>query len=500
MYEATSYITEAPRGIVTMTMDKGAFLAWRNRMGLSRREAAEALGRSPDLVASVELGRRAVSPGLAARCAEVERAPVGRGRVPSTQGAPVRVVGGGTVSHVRTHLALAAPAYGSTAKAIARESARLGHPAELTLTRMADPSSPYETDVDLAALADDIVADRGVKVVYWNPAVCDFHGAVGDVPSHRKAERLRSRGGPTSLALAPAPKVVERLRATRKDLFLVAFKTTTFASPDEMYERGLALLKGASANLVLANDVGTGLNMLVTPEESRRHVTRDRQEAIESLVATTSLRAANTFVRSEVVPGPGVPWDSPEVPEALRRVVDHCVARGAYKPFAGRTVGHFAARGRDGTLVTSRRKSDLNRLAEVGMVRIETRDHARVVAFGGKPSVGGQSQRCVFEQHPDADCIVHFHAPMRADAPDAIPVADQLPYQCGSIECGLNTSRNLRPFGALKAVMLDEHGPNVAFAADADPEAVIAFIERNFDLSAKTGGTFSEAAARGDLG
>jgi len=36
--------------------------------------------------------------------------------------------------------------------------------------------------------------------------------------------------------------------------------------------------------------------------------------------------------------------------------------------------------------------------------------------------------------------------------------------------------------------MLAGHGPNIVFPKDADAVEVIAFIERNFDLKAKTGG------------
>jgi hypothetical protein len=61
-------------------------------------------------------------------------------------------------------------------------------------------------------------------------------------------------------------------------------------------------------------------------------------------------------------------------------------------------------------------------------------------------------------------------------------------YECGSHECGQNTSRGLRRFGHLSAVSLQEHGPNVVFHRSIDPQEVINFIEENFDLSEKTGG------------
>lgn len=36
--------------------------------------------------------------------------------------------------------------------------------------------------------------------------------------------------------------------------------------------------------------------------------------------------------------------------------------------------------------------------------------------------------------------------------------------------------------------MLDNHGPNIVFNRNVDPQEVINFIERNFDLTKKTGG------------
>lgn len=470
------------------TLTSSAFGAWRRRLGWDRATAAAKLGISEAAVKAYDLGQRPVPETVARLAHFLERQ--GGTAIPSEEGAPIRICGGGTLFHVRNHLALCADAFGSTAKALASLCARKGHPAELTLTRLADSASPYLTHEDLADLADRWVADPRAKIVFWNPAVLDFHGHVGEVEPGRKAERLRTRDGDTSIVLTPAPKIVERFRRTRKDLFLVAFKTTTGANADAQYREGLSLLKRANANLVLANDVVTGLNMVIVPEEARYHETTDREAALEGLVEMALLRSTNTFTRSTVVEGPGVPWSSPEIPDNLRAVVDHCIRAGAYKPFEGKTVGHFAVRGREGTLITSRRKSNFNHLAETGMVRITPSGADEVVAEGGKPSVGGMSQRMIFADHADADAIVHFHCPLREDAPDAIPVREQRPYECGSHECGANTSAGLRAMApGIKAVMLDEHGPNIVYGKDVPADAVIAFIERNFDLARKTGGT-----------
>jgi hypothetical protein len=103
------------------------------------------------------------------------------------------VVGGGTVAHVRNHLALAVPAYGTTARAIAAVCARRGEPARLTLTRMADPGSPYETNEDAARLARELVADREARIVFWNPALYDYTGLIDGVAAGgRAAARARA--------------------------------------------------------------------------------------------------------------------------------------------------------------------------------------------------------------------------------------------------------------------------------------------------------------------
>jgi hypothetical protein len=72
-----------------------------------------------------------------------------------------------------------------------------------------------------------------------------------------------------------------------------------------------------------------------------------------------------------------------------------------------------------------------------------------------------------------------------------VPEASQREYECGSHQCGQNTSSHLAKFGNLWAVYLQEHGPNIVFNRTIDPQEVIDFIEANFDLDKKTGGYVS---------
>ena len=138
-------------------------------------------------------------------------------------------------------------------------------------------------------------------------------------------------------------------------------------------------------------------------------------------------------------------------------------------------------------------KSNFNDLNKVGLVKVESKNENEVIAYGFKPSVGGQSQRIIFKEHPDLDCIVHFHCPVKDEFKDTIiPVRQQWPNECGSHQCGINTSAGLKELELdghkLSVVYLDEHGPNIVFNKKVPSKTVIDFIDKHFDLSQKTGG------------
>ena len=414
----------------------------------------------------------------------------------------VHIIGGGTVSHVRTHMALTAPAYGETARKLyamcKKHSDKLD--VELHLTKMACAGkSSLETNEDVAQLLNSLTKDDSTKIIFMNAAMCDFEGFIDYTvvsadgsksptvltPSGKYAGRLSSKSH-YDMSLMPAPKVIKDIRNDRKDIFLIGFKTTTGMSERDQYLAGLDLLKRASCNLVLANDVATRTNMIITPEEATYHVSKDRDATLKSLVEMAYLRSHLTFTRSTIIAGDPVPWNSELVPNSLREVVDYCIARGAYKPFNGSTVGHFAVKLDDQTFLTSKRKTNFNDLKDIGLVKVKTDGPDHVIAYGSKPSVGGQSQRIVFSEHPETDCIVHFHCPIRPGS--HVPTMSQREFECGSHECGQNTSTGLKKFDNLFAVYLDNHGPNIVFNRNISAIDVIWFIEENFDLTGKTGG------------
>lgn len=405
------------------------------------------------------------------------------------------IVSGGTIAKIAPHLALCAPAFGRVGnylELLCKE--KVGDKFDIIhhRTKMAGGSDLLTND-DVANLVEEIVADPLTKIVFFPVALCDY------IPEEERDQRFDTRLEPRiNVSLVVADKIVGAIRAKRKDIFLVAFKMTTGATKEEQFERGLRLVKEASANLVVANDTMTKWSMIVTPEEAAYHVTDcgyvgDRVRFLQQLIDMAVLRSHLTFTRSTVVSGYPVPWTSGLIPQTLKTVVEWCVAQGAYKPFSGATVGHFACKvpkdivgsERD-TFITSIRRSNFNDIATNGMVLIETYGPDSVTAYGAKPSVGGQSQRIVFHDHEEYDCIVHFHCPKRPGS--SVNEVSQREFECGSHECGQNTSNGLVRYGNLSAVYLQNHGPNIVFHRSIDPYEVIHFIKENFLLDRKTDG------------
>lgn len=402
----------------------------------------------------------------------------------------VVIIGGGTFSHVRTHLSLATPAFGKTARTLYDKCQKrfTNMDVELILTKMADSNSNIVTNEDVSKLIDELVNDNTVKAIFFNVALCDYTGQIGQTESGKYEPRLESIEGGKKMWLTPSDKIINKIRKNRKDIFLVGFKTTSNATAQEQFSKGLNLMKKSSANIVLANDVVTYNNFIITPEEGVYGKEMSREECLDELVDIAYHRTHLSFTRSTVVDGQAVKWSDERVPSTLRTVIDWCVDNNAYKEFNGATTGHFAAKLGNNQFLTSIRKTNFNDIENNGMVLVETDGDDEVIAYGFKPSVGGQSQRIIFERYSETNCIVHFHCPLLENHANDIPIVSQREYECGSHQCGENTANGLGAFGNLFCVMLDNHGPNIVFNDSIDPNEVVIFIEANFDLDKSTSG------------
>lgn len=192
-----------------------------------------------------------------------------------------QIFGGGTVSYVRGHLALCAPAYGQTARAV---YGALGNEfARLSLTRMADYTSRLETNVEVAKALTGMLQDPELGAIFFNVALCDFDGQIGDVESGKYAERLQSRAGEQVMTLTPANKVIAGIKRVRPDVFLIGSKTTTGDTRDGQVAKAMRQMSETGADMVLANDTETRQNLLVYPNGAV--IAGSRQDVLEMLVS-----------------------------------------------------------------------------------------------------------------------------------------------------------------------------------------------------------------------
>ena len=524
----------------------------------------------------------------------------------------IAIIGGGTNTYISNHLALSAPAYGTTAFNLAVEFEC--HPenkmkVDLYLTKMASKgATDLDTPEDVEALVDRLIADPNTRVIIFNVAMVDFKPkAVFDLFNYEDSAlnmtefgkykaRIESRAikGKAFIQITPYQKIINKIRKERKDILLVGFKTTCGATKQEQYEKGLKLCKDASANIVFVNDVDKERikalkecseyflrnddyfnslklkikentateyelnifkpyseqylhwenkqrdlqnNGLVTPEESS-YWYNTRDEALNALVQMVLDRSHLHFTRSTVVDSETVPWQTsrrvsakvytlgnvppeeivkgpreiipnPLIPETFRTVFDWVRSQGAYKQGpTGATVGHFGIALGPNEFLTSKRKTDFNKIEEVGLVRVITDDpddvfgykhffeesnNDKVIAFGAKPSVGGQSQRSLFEAFPNLNCIVHFHCPLKTEYRAEFKTTPQFSFECGSHECIASNITGFKeykvsPTHSIWAGHMDYHGPNIVFNSEIDPQLVINFIDKYWDLSRKTDG------------
>lgn len=191
------------------------------------------------------------------------------------------ILGGGTNTYISNHLALSAPAYGTTAKILANKFRRHEEnkmEVDLYLTKMASSDSIHlgrnlpDTPEEIEELVDKLIADPATRVIIFNVAMVDYkptslftlESNSYDAYNPREitdkfgkyASRLNTSKLPeVCLELSVQDKIIQKIRKERKDILLVGFKTTCGAIKEEQFQKGLKLCKDASANIVFVNDV-----------------------------------------------------------------------------------------------------------------------------------------------------------------------------------------------------------------------------------------------------
>ena len=307
---------------------------------------------------------------------------------------------------------------------------------------------------------------------------------INDIESDFHGERLRTEDGDITLTLTPTEKIIKKIRLARPDIFLIGFKTTTNKTSDEQFKIALKMMKSVKCNLVLANDTVTRNNFVLTAEETIYGESTNRMESLNELVEMIIMRSNLTYNRTDfnITESKSIN----ETPESFQKVIQFLIDNGGFIENNGNgfTPGHFCYRNSDTSFISSQRKANHNLVFTDGMTLVNVDDN-KITAYGSrKPSVGARSQWLILNDNKDYDCIIHTHNPLLSSS--NIPIAEQKPFQCGSIECAINSNDNMSDMGDdIKAVYLNKHGVNILFKSSSNPDNIIEFIKNNIELGIK---------------
>ena len=272
------------------------------------------------------------------------------------------------------------------------------------------------------------------------------------------------------------------IRGSNPNLFLVAFDIVSEKSKEKHFLSSLKFLKDNRCNLVFSFNTRANRYLIITPEESIYGGSKSFEKSISELFKMIKDRSGLTYDRTNFIPGSN--FSIADTSEKFRTVLEYLINQGAYQINNGNgfTPGHFCQRINDYSFLSSQRKANHNNVFKEGMSLVVVRD-GQFTCFGKrKQSVGARSQFLMLEKYPDYDCIIHTHNPILKGS--EINKVSQKPFQCGSLECGLNTLGGMRDYNGIKATYLKKHGPNIMFKSSHN--GIINFLEDNFDLTKKT--------------
>lgn len=402
------------------------------------------------------------------------------------------LIGGGTFNPIANHLSLAAPAFGTSVDTIKRLMSENSDFDEYkiitTKTKMADNNSSIVSNDDLSAYVDELVEDKDVAGIVFNAAVCDFKVNGGSFHGERKSSAQN-----LSITLIPSDKIIKNIRIKRPDIFLVGFKTTTNKDVNQQFEVGLERMKKNKCNLMFCNDTITRSNLTITAEETIYGQSNDREVSLKTLCDLMGKRLSGTYNKTQLVKMKNVDITTPFFGMSdLTTVLMDLKNLGVFISNNGNgfTPGHFCMKvsldsvksylnnngidpsvwfADDETLgfgfISSLRKSDHNQFVKEGLGLVVPLISGDSICFGQKkPSVGARTQALLLAKNPGYRYIFHTHNPINDRVRDKFNIVEQFDFQCGSLECGINTLGGLKQYGSsedILAVYLEKHGFNI---------------------------------------
>jgi phosphopantothenoylcysteine decarboxylase/phosphopantothenate--cysteine ligase len=178
----------------------------------------------------------------------------------SLSGRNILVTAGSTIEHIDPIRIITNLSSGKMGNAIANEADRMG--ANVTIVyghgsyddlNSSDLSViKVNTSEEMYNAVIEELSSKRYDIAILAAAVTDF------TPGEKKpTKKMDSRAGKLLLSLSPTKKIVDQVkRASKNDIFLVAFKAEYNVSDSYIIEKAYQKLKECSGNLIIANDIG----------------------------------------------------------------------------------------------------------------------------------------------------------------------------------------------------------------------------------------------------
>jgi hypothetical protein len=128
----------------------------------------------------------------------------------------------------------------------------------------------------LEGLVRTLSQERDTKSIIMSSAICDFEpeellGYEDKTPlkitEFGKDKKRLHKAHSLELKLQPSRKIVDIIKKSNPQIFLVTFKTTAGSTKEILIEKALFNLKRSRSDLVFANDIHNKINLIVTEDE-----------------------------------------------------------------------------------------------------------------------------------------------------------------------------------------------------------------------------------------
>lgn len=177
------------------------------------------------------------------------------------KGVKLLITGGPTREYLDGVRYLTNPSSGKMGVALAREAILRGAEKVTLVYGKGNEIPPAYENVKIINIvsANDLVeaVKNELELEKYDAFICA--AAIGDyMPEYQQESKIPSRQQELNIKLIPTPRCIETAREVDPELFICAFKAEYNVSESELIEKAYKKVSGsgATANLIVANDVG----------------------------------------------------------------------------------------------------------------------------------------------------------------------------------------------------------------------------------------------------